>query len=101
MSIAQNGLISFVAAVTLCVMVSSTASARPNTSSFTCDGLKELIDQKGAVVLNTKSSSTYQVYGRYVANRSYCNSGESLLGIKVPTKSSSCRVKLCIKAEND
>lgn len=101
MLIVQNAVIALVTAITLVLVAISTASARPNTNAFSCDGLNDLIAQKGAVVLNTKSSSKYQVYGRFVANRSYCRTNEVLLGFKVPTKTNSCKLKMCIKSEND
>ncbi|MEP1206189.1 MAG: hypothetical protein ABJM29_16540 [Rhizobiaceae bacterium] len=98
---AKKAFVSAAAAMALCVAAVAMANARPNTSSYTCDDLKALISAKGAVVLNTRTTSRYQVYGRYVANRSYCASDEVLLGFKVPSKTSSCRLKLCIKSDND
>ena len=100
-SIAKKAFVSSAAAMALCMASISMSYARPNTNSYTCDDLKALISSKGAVVLNTRTTSRYQVYGRYVANRSYCASDEVLLGFKVPAKTSTCRLKLCIKSDND
>ena len=101
MSHTHKPLAILVAALAISQAVSSVAHARPNSNAYTCPALKDLVAQRGAVVLNTKSSSTYQVYGRFVANRSYCGSDERLMGFKVPAKESTCKLKLCIKSDND
>lgn len=37
-----------------------TADARPSTKSFTCEGLRNFIASRGAVVMNTKNSNVYR-----------------------------------------
>ena len=91
----------FVAVLAASQVILTAAHARPNSNAYTCPALQDLVAQRGAVVLNTKSNSTYQVYGRFVANRSYCGSDEKLIGFKVPAKESTCKLKLCIKSDND
>ena len=101
MSHTHKPLALFVAALAISQVIIPVAHARPNSNAYTCPALKDLVAQRGAVVLNTKSNSTYQVYGRFVANRSYCGSDEQLIGFKVPAKESTCKLKLCIKSDND
>lgn len=75
------------------LLFSTVAHARPSTKSYTCSGVKKLVSKRGAVVLNTKSSS---VYRRFVANRSFCNRREETTkSYTVPTKSGKCRLKIC------
>jgi len=75
------------------VAVSTVASdARPSTRSYTCSGVKNFISQRGAVVMNHKSSSLYQ---RFVSRRSFCDRGETTKRFSVPTKSGKCSLKIC------
>lgn len=69
-----------------------TADARPSTKQFSCQGLKQFIDQRGAVVMDTKNN---RVYKRLVKNRSFCELVQSTGRFTVPTTSGTCRVKIC------
>jgi len=70
----------------------SAADARPSTRSYTCSGAKNLVKSRGKIVMNHKSSSLYRLF---VANRSYCARDETTKIFVVPTKSGSCRLKIC------
>lgn len=66
--------------------------ARPSTQQFSCPGLKQFINQRGAVVMDTKNN---RVYKRLVKNRSFCELVQSTGRFTVPTQSGNCRVKIC------
>ena len=85
----------------LVLIFSSGANARQSTTAFTCEAVKQLVTQKGAVVLNTNSNSVIHIYGRFVANGNYCKWGQRVIQHSVPTKSSSCRLKICIDDNSD
>ena len=71
----------------------SSAEARPSTRSFTCEGLKDYIYDRGAVVMNHKNSSLYR---RFVDSVAYCrHPNNSTRYFKVPTRTGTCRVKIC------
>lgn len=71
---------------------SETAEARPNTSDFTCSALRSTINQRGAVVFNTRNN---RVFRRLVRNRSQCALVENTRNISVPTRDGRCRVRIC------
>ena len=69
------------------------AEARPSTKSYTCQGLKELIAKRGAVILATKTQRTYN---RFVANPGSCpRTSYFLKRVRVPTKSGQCSLRVC------
>ncbi len=69
------------------------ADARPSTKSFTCIGVQDYIDARGAVVMNHKRSDLYR---RFVAHSGYCrNEGGATKIFVVPTKTGSCRLRIC------
>ena len=68
------------------------AEARPSTRSFTCHGVQDYVQRRGAVVMNTKNS---RVYKRFVANRSYCSHSEIAETRTVPTKTGGCYLRIC------
>ncbi|MBN4066356.1 hypothetical protein JYT43_00860 [Ahrensia sp. AH-315-G08] len=71
----------------------TTANARPSTQTYTCEGVKNYIYNRGAVVMNHKASHLYR---RFVANSSYCKSGyPHLKPFSVPTKSGRCSLRIC------
>ena len=79
----------------LALGVIGVADARPSTKSYTCAGVKSLLKQRTAVVMNTTSS---RVYRRFVANRYVCRRpgfGGYAEYMTVPTKSGSCRLVFC------
>lgn len=67
--------------------------ARDTTRAYTCSQVQALVKQRGAVVLDTKNSS---VYKRFVSSRKHCSLEEVTERYTVPTKSGSCRLKICI-----
>ena len=80
------------AVVNFAVPVTS-ADARPSTRSYTCEGLKDLIWSRGAIVMNHKNSSLYR---RFVASRAYCRRPyNTTKRFKVPTKTGACYLKIC------
>lgn len=68
------------------------ANARPSTQSFTCEGVKAFVNQRGAVVMDTKNN---RVYKRFVKNRSFCELVQATARMSVPTKSGRCSLKIC------
>ena len=70
----------------------STAEARQSTKSFSCNGLRALIDRRGAVVLNTTSR---YVYNSIVRNFQMCPTRTFAVKNSVPTTTGSCRVTYC------
>ena len=68
------------------------AEARPSTKSFTCRGVQDYVQRRGAVVMNTKNS---RVYKRFVANRSYCSAFEITETRTVPTRTGGCYLRIC------
>lgn len=70
------------------------AEARPSTRSFTCEGVRDFVFDRGAVVMNHKSPSLYR---RFVANRSYCDFEKVTKRYRVPTRSGSCTLLICIE----
>lgn len=87
-------------AMTLCLLTTGfmfgtsmeEANARSSTKSFTCEGVKDLVYDRGAIVLNTKNRN---VYRRFVANRSFCQVEEIVKSYRVPTRTGSCRLLIC------
>lgn len=74
--------------------VLAVAEARPSTKSYTCNGVKNFIADRGAVVMNHKASHLYR---RFVANRGFCKSTSRFLkAFSVPTKSGRCTLRICV-----
>ena len=69
------------------------ADARPSTKSYTCEGVKKLVQKKGSIVLNTKNSS---VYSKFVASASHCTREQIAKLRTVPVKSGTCRLRTCV-----
>ncbi len=74
------------------------SEARDSARNYTCNDVKDLIHQRGAVVLDTKNS---HVYRRFVASRFYCQLEQITGSYWVPTKSGKCRLKVCIEYDPD
>ena len=74
------------------------AEARLSTGNYTCSDVKDLVFQQGAIVLNTKNSSSYK---RFVANRSFCRGDEQLQRVNVPSKSEKCRLRHCVPRDDN
>ena len=88
----------FITAITSIVMIGSgyveRVEARPSTKALSCSAVKQLVNQRGGVVLDTKNS---RVYKRFVKNRTFCNLEQVTRNISVPSKSGSCRLKICVE----
>jgi len=82
----------FTAALAVTVLATTFAEARPSTRSFTCEGVRDYIYDRGSVVMNTKNSS---VYRRFVANRSYCPPDQARVTFAVPTRTGRCNLSIC------
>ncbi len=71
----------------------TSADARPSTRSYTCEALKDLIYDRGAIVMNHKNSSLYR---RFVHSRHYCRRPDnSTKRFRVPTKTGTCYLRVC------
>ncbi len=94
-SIFNNTLMAALGAVAIATIVQpGTADARPDTKSFTCEGVRDYVADRGAVVMNTKNRN---VYRRFVSNQSFCQYNEGLRLHFVPTRSKkSCSLKICV-----
>ena len=74
-----------------------TAEARPSTKSYTCQGVQNLVNRRGAIVMNHKSRNLYQ---RFVRNVRYCRHPyNSTKRFRVPTKTGSCYLRICYERE--
>ena len=81
-----------IAAFNIVVAVYS-AEARPSTKSYTCNGVKNLVRQRGAIVMNHKASHLYQ---RFVYSFRYCRRPyNTTKRFKVPTKTGACYLRVC------
>ncbi|MEL6947870.1 MAG: hypothetical protein AAFO73_09590 [Pseudomonadota bacterium] len=93
MSSSQTRKAAVVAATVILTAVGTVvADARPSTRGFTCGGLLDFVDARGAVVMNHRSSSLYQ---RFVSSRSYCELDEITQRFSVPTRSGRCVLRIC------
>ena len=81
----------FLLVCAVCLPVGS-AEARPSTQSYTCEGVKDFVDQQGTVVMNTKRSDIYRKF----YSRSYeCPFTQVHTAYRVPTKSGRCTLYIC------
>ncbi len=74
------------------VVMPGSAEARQSTTNFTCNGLHDFVDRRGAVVLNTKSG---RIYRRFVRDRTFCPLNEKTRRYTVPTRDGGCRLNIC------
>ncbi len=74
------------------IVAPGSAEARQSTQNFTCDGVHNFVDRRGAVVLNTKSS---RIYRRFVRDRTFCALNEKTRRYTVPTRDGGCRLNIC------
>ncbi len=88
----SSALLAAVLGLTANLATTKSAEARPSTQQFTCPALKQFINQRGAVVMDTKNN---RVYKRFVKNRSFCELVQGTARFTVPTQSGTCRVKIC------
>lgn len=80
------------ACLTFGALPTSSAEARPNTKDFTCTGVRNFVDQKGTVVMNTKNRHVYRKF--YAPNR-HCPFSTVHKRHSVPTKSGMCTLFIC------
>ena len=79
------------------VVAMYSAEARPSTKSYTCNGVKNLVRQRGAIVMNHKSRHLYQ---RFVHSYRYCRRPyNTTRSFKVPTKTGACYLRVCYERE--
>ena len=74
------------------------AISRYNTTSMTCSQVKARLQSEGAAILRWRSRNnpSLQLYGRFVANGRYCESGTRAQTSYVPTSDRrSCPVLEC------
>lgn len=82
----------------LAMLYSSVADARPSTQSYTCEGVRHFIDQRGTVVMNTKNAS---VYRKFYAPHYQCPFSTEHTAHRVPTKSGTCTLYICREPRED
>jgi len=70
---------------------SNNADARQGTRIFTCSAVRNLVDSRGSVVLNTKNE---RVYRRSVRDRTQCELVEDIQRISVATRYGGCSLKI-------
>nr|WP_306264043.1 hypothetical protein [Pararhizobium sp. IMCC3301] len=74
------------------VFSGSAAQARPNTTDYSCSGVRDFIDQRGTVVMNTKNRF---VYRKFYAPHYQCSFSTIHTPYDVPTKSGMCTLFIC------
>lgn len=75
-------------------LVSGVAYARPDTTKMTCRDATALVANSGAVVLTTGPF----LYDRFVANRSFCGTGETTVDAFVTTlDNDNCKIGFTCK----
>lgn len=89
-------VIALVAASSTMLASATTADARPSTKSYPCSALQDLVNQRGAVIMDTKNRN---VYKRFVANRSYCTLEEKTKSHRVPTADGTCKLRICYSTD--
>lgn len=74
------------------------ANARPSTQSYTCEGVRAFIDQRGTVVMNTKNAS---IYRKFYSPNYQCPFSTVHTAHRVPTKSGTCTLYICREPRED
>lgn len=80
------------------------AISRYQTTRMSCAEVQSVVNREGAVILRWQSRNTpgLPLYGRYVSDRRFCESGEVTDFESVPTADDpGCTVKQCIRPDND
>lgn len=89
-------MMSIGAVVGMAIIMSMPAHAqsrRANSTAMTCDQVRSMIDQRGAVIMNTGPNT----FDRYVSNRGFCQRTEIAKTDYVPTRDAAkCPVKRCV-----
>lgn len=79
------------AALLSTLILPAAAEARPDTRSMTCQQLLGLLQNQGAVVMNTGTHT----YKRFVYHRGYCDFGETVQTAWVDASDGECRLREC------
>ncbi|MEM1040173.1 MAG: hypothetical protein AAGI12_11980 [Pseudomonadota bacterium] len=79
-------------AMAFTMLATTLAEARPSTRNFTCDGVRDFVADRGAVVMNHKSS---RLYRRFVSGFGLCSFDERRAPFTVPTRDGACRLYVC------
>ena len=89
-----------VAAILALMPVEASAIVRYMVQDMTCAEVQDSVSRDGVAILYRKAgSSGVPLYDRYVANQSYCQSGQDTIRESVPTADTqSCRVSKCLDA---
>ncbi|MEO1102867.1 MAG: hypothetical protein AAFW98_03905 [Pseudomonadota bacterium] len=91
MSIGRT-IISFAACMAALVALSTVAQARPDTRTYTCAGVQDFIDGRGAVTMSTGD----RTFARFVASTRNCQIQQRARAAYVPTTDNpQCRVQTC------
>jgi len=86
------------AAVVALAPVEAGAIVRYMVQDMTCAEVKESVDRDGVAILYRQGGQTgVPLYDRYVADKSYCQSGQDTIKEAVPTADTrNCRVSKCL-----
>lgn len=73
-------------------------AVRYMVQDMTCSEVRYALDRDGVAILYRKSGKAgVPLYDRYVADKSFCQPGQDLIGEGIPTAdTNSCRVSKCI-----
>lgn len=85
------------AAVAALMPVEAGAIVRYMVQEMTCAEVRESVDRDGAAILYRQGGKGVPLYDRYVADKSYCQSGQDTIKESVPTADTqNCRVSKCL-----
>ncbi len=73
------------------------AKARPNTPDYTCEGVKEFVEQQGTVVMNYKvfDDKRPTVYRKFYSRNYECPYTQVHTAFEVTTKTGDCILYIC------
>ena len=94
----KTSIVVVLLALAITPFLTQSTDARPSTRSYTCEGVWNLINRRGAIVMDTKNSN---VYRRFVKNRSYCPNDMVLFQYLAPTRDGRCQLYICRSPETD
>ena len=89
-----------VAAILALAPVEASAIVRYMVQDMTCAEVQNSVSRDGVAILYRRASSNgVPLYDRYVANQSFCESGQDAIKESVPTADTqSCRIAKCLDA---
>jgi len=97
MNILKTTIASLAIGVTVLPVLAPVAQTRPNTTRLSCNQTKDLVYSRGAVVLSTGRNT----FDRFVANQSFCPSGDYVERAFVRTRDrNSCSIGYTCTGEN-